>query len=351
MNAEPASVLDFFDAATSIEPDEKQPSMLYTVLPTMVQNRIPTFPSIRRALSDMRGPQRPSSASRNVSEDTLPRTPPPGYTSRPTSAVLSQYSSNSDPFDAGEDEDAFHEAFSETPPSSMNTPPAFAISETRTGIKWKYANQGVGLSTQAYAESQSARIDETSVVLTRQMYIHSLTYLLRGLPTTLSPEETLSLQAALPPNLIIQAPCTHDLSFSNPDVSPPADPSILHRIIAIIVFETFALIQFLLPYIKLCLGHAYRFERKHNVTQRLMNSGIMGADALRRTGLQLTHTICQMNNGKVGIALNDLALWTIRGVTGGLQQGIQEGVSMMGEERPRTPARMKPGSAKGKKRM
>ncbi|KAL1594550.1 hypothetical protein SLS60_010310 [Paraconiothyrium brasiliense] len=308
MNADQGPALEFFDAATTVEVEEKRPSMFYAVLPTMVQDRIPTLPSIRRALSHMRM----------------------------------------------EDEDLFQEALSENLASATSTPPPFTVSEIRTGIKWKYANQGVSLSAQAYAESQCSRLDDTSTILTRQMYIHSLTYLLRGLPSTLSAEETISLQAALPPNLVIATPCDHDLSFSHPDAStsPPSDPSILHRIIATIVFETFVLLQFLLPYMKLFLGHAYRFERKHNVAQRLVNSGIMGADAVRRTGLQLTHTICQMNDGKVGLALNDLTFWCVRGITGGLQQGIQEGVGLLGqgpameEERPRTPGR--PGSARGR---
>ncbi|KAK7179607.1 hypothetical protein PSPO01_14335 [Paraphaeosphaeria sporulosa] len=350
MNAEQGSALEFFDAETTLQVDEKKPSMLYTVLPAIVQDRIPTLPSIRRALSDMRATSRPLNNPRTASDTSLPRSPPPGYTSRPTSAVLSQHSSNrSSIYNTRDDEDMFQEALSESMASPLSTPPPFAVSETHTGIKWKYANQGVSLSAQAYAESQSPHLDDTSVILTRQMYIHSLTYLLRGLPTALSPEEAISLQAALPPDLVINTPCDHDLPFANSsrDTSPPSDPSILHRIIATVVFETFVLLQFLLPYIKLFLGHAYRFERKHNVAQRLVNNGIMGADAVRRTGMQLTHTICQMNDGKVGVALSDLMFWCVRGVTGGLQQGIQEGFGLLGrdEERPRTPAR--PGSARG----
>ena len=180
------------------------------------------------------------------------------------------------------------------------------------------------------------------------MYIHSLTYLLRGLPSTLSPEETLSLQAALPSNLAITAPCSHDLTLSHADSSPPSDPSILHRIIATVIFETFVLLQFLLPYLKLFMGHAYRLERKHNVAQRLVSSGIMGADAVRKTGLHLTHTICQMNDGKVGVALSEVSLWVVRGITGGLQQGIQDGVGMMSEERPKTPGGSRGRGVKGK---
>ncbi|KAJ4359667.1 uncharacterized protein N0V89_000223 [Didymosphaeria variabile] len=283
MNAEQGSAQEFFDAATTIEVEEKRPSMFYSVLPAMVQDRIPTLPSIRRALGDMRSSSKSFNMSRNASEVSLPRSPPPGYTSRPISAALSQHSSNRSSLDtAVEDEDLFQEVLSENLASPMSTPPPFTVSEVRTGIKWKYANQGVSLSAQAYAESQCPRVDDTSTILTRQMYIHSLTYLLRGLPSTLSPEETISLQAALPPNLFISAPCDHDLSFPHPDdsSSPPSDPSFLHRTIATLVFETFVLLQFLLPYIKLFLGHAYRFERKHNVAQRLVNTGIMGADAI-----------------------------------------------------------------------
>lgn len=66
--------------------------------------------------------------------------------------------------------------------------------------------------------------------------------------------------------------------------------------------------------------------------QRLVNNGITTADSFRRTGLQLSRTICQMNNGKVGRALNDFALWWIEGLTGGVQQGVREGVIMLSND-------------------
>ena len=115
----------------------------------------------------------------------------------------------------------------------------------------------------------------------------------------------------------------------------PEDASLLQRVTAILVVQTFVLIRFLLPYIKLFIGHAYRFERKHRVTERLVNNGMMTADSLRRTSLQLSRTICQMNDGKVGKALNDSAIWWVGGLTGGLQQGIREGVMMMSNDNSR----------------
>jgi len=198
----------------------------------------------------------------------------------------------------------------------------------------------VSLSTQAYGESNTLarKDDETTTFLTRQLYIHGLTYLLRGLPTDLSPEETLSLQAAIPQDLafIQNEPCAHTaapfIQESTTAHGASQDSSLLQRITAMIVIQTFVLIRFLLPYIKIFIGHAYRFEREHKVTQRLVNNGIMTAGSLRRTSLQLSRTICQMNDGKVGKALNDLALWWVGGLTGGLQQGIREGVMMMSND-------------------
>jgi hypothetical protein len=114
--------------------------------------------------------------------------------------------------------------------------------------------------------------------------------------------------------------------------SEKQDPSLLQRIIALIIVHTFVLIRFLLPYVKILISHAYRFERDHRVTQRLVNNGIMTAESLRRRSLQLSRTICQMNDGRVGKALNEVVLWWLAGLTGGLEQGIREGIVMMSKE-------------------
>ena len=177
-------------------------------------------------------------------------------------------------------------------------------------------------------------IDDTSPVLTRQLYLHGMTYLLRGLPSDLTPEELLSLQAAAPQSLVAaQAdPASHALvprsgqSQVARDV-PPQDPSILHRMTATLVLQTFIFIQFLLPYIKIFLAHAYQFEREHQITRRFVNGSITTVDDIGRRSLRLSQTICQMNDGKVGQAINEMTIWWVRGVTGGMQQGFEEGLS------------------------
>ncbi|KAF2247918.1 hypothetical protein BU26DRAFT_428910 [Trematosphaeria pertusa] len=310
--------------------------MIYNVLPAVVQNRIPTLPSIRQSLSDIRIRTLHAKHIDAATDISPPATPPPGYTSRPGSAR-----SHCSSVVSTDGESTLHDDVSERPESLMSTPPPFSVFESKTGINWKYANQGISLTTQAYQESHALarRPDDTATVLTRQLYLHGMTYLLRGLPADLTPEETLSLQAAIPQGLVnIQnEPDAHAVvpfTQDNPMAcGAPSDASILHRVTAVVVFQTFITIQFLLPYLRLFAGHAYQFERQHKVTQRVVSNGIMTADALRRRSLQLSHTICQMNDGKVGQAINDLTLWWVRGLTGGLQQGIADGVTVFSNER------------------
>lgn len=188
-------------------------------------------------------------------------------------------------------------------------------------------------------------LDETPPVLTRQLYLHGMTYLLRGLPADLTPEELLSLQAATPQSLADSH--ADSTGYSLIPRSPhnqlqqkvsPQDASMLHRITATLVLQTFIFIQFLLPYIKIFLAHAYQFEREHQITRRLVNGSITTVDDIGRRSLRLSQTICQMNDGKVGQAINEMTIWWVRGVTGGVQQGFEEGLSR--ERRAREQAKV-----------
>ena len=49
-----------------------------------------------------------------------------------------------------------------------------------------------------------------------------------------------------------------------------------------------------------------------------------------KTGAQITNSICQMNDGKVGQSINEFAVWWVQGVTGGIHQGGGEGLVLLG---------------------
>jgi hypothetical protein len=354
MNSEQALETDL--DVSFFELEYMEPSLIYNVLPTVVQNRIPPIPSLRRAISDMRARK----GGFGVNAESIPDSPPPNYTTNPSSAVSrsGENSNRSSVVFSDGDTSANDGYFGHLGHlgSEYNTPPVFSISERRTGINWKYAKQGmpetlrthdatddpkgVSLSMQAHSESHilARNYDETSASLTRQLYIHGLAYMLRGLPVDLTSEETVSLQAAIPESLVhIQdVPCTH--TEATPTQKPnaqrfPYHASLLHRITAVLVFQAFVLIRFLVPYITVFVAHAYQFEKEHKVTQRLVNNGILTAEFLRCKTLHLSRTVCQLNDGKIGRALFDLTLRCVEGLTGGLQQGIEEGFEIMAKGR------------------
>lgn len=129
------------DAATLVDTAELKnfrASMIYQVLPAMVSSHLPTIPSIRRSISEIRD-RRFHSKTSSITELPLPGTPPPGYTSKPCSgsATPNRHSL------VGEAEVDFLDDVSERPSSSMSSiPPPFSAYETKTGVNWKYAGQG-----------------------------------------------------------------------------------------------------------------------------------------------------------------------------------------------------------------
>ncbi len=170
--------------------------------------------------------------------------------------------------------------------------------------------------------------------LSRQLYIHALTYLLRGLPVDLSPEEQLCIRSAIPFEIVDSftvRPFGDKLLAAHAEGFRPfresdAEPSVIHRLLASGIIHTCFLIQLLLPYVKLLVGQMYRFEREHHISEKIFSMSINTVDELGKRSLEITNAICRMNNGKVGQALAEFASWWVREVAGGVHEGIVEGM-------------------------
>ncbi|CBX91587.1 predicted protein [Plenodomus lingam JN3] len=113
--------------------------MLYQMLPTVVTSRLPTLPSLRKSLNEVRNRGLHSKSS-SLSVASEPTTPPPGYSTRPGSS-----SATPNHFSLGftETEFDFSDDASEQSSLSGSAPvPMLGAHETATGINWKYASQG-----------------------------------------------------------------------------------------------------------------------------------------------------------------------------------------------------------------
>ncbi|KAL6712259.1 hypothetical protein ACN47E_000136 [Coniothyrium glycines] len=306
--------------------------MLYHILPAIVTSRVPALPSLRRSVTSYRTRSLHSKSS-SLTEITPLGSPPPCYSSRPVSGSAT-------PDHRFRDSSLeFSDDAAERPRSSGNAfPTVSATYETETGVNWRYASQGVSLMSQAYREASNPvhDDDETSTALTRQLYMHGITYLLRGLPADLAPDEKSSLYAAMPQDLTYPPMASHSQALmplsqriSAAQETPAPEPTMLHRITATCVFQIFILAQFLLPYIKILLAQAYQLERKHQITRRVVDTGVATMDELGRRSMHLSQMVCRMHGGKVGQAIEEMTILCVKSVTGGVQQGIKDGLSTM----------------------
>jgi hypothetical protein len=193
----------------------------------------------------------------------------------------------------------------------------------------------IGLNLLSLAVKESSAISQDhrlgNASFARQLYIHSLTYLLRALPTDLRTEEQLSVRSALPAGVVeplrLEVKPDHDSSAAN-------QPSLLHRTLASTIVQLFIFFQFILPYLKYLLHSAYQYDREHKILEKVLSQGIETVDIIGKQGLTLTGAIYGMGDGKMGQMITRTAAWVVEGVTGGIHEGVGEGMVIMGARRP-----------------
>lgn len=118
----------------------------------------------------------------------------------------------------------------------------------------RYTEVGSTLVVDAVREATSSK----EVDLTRRLYVDGVTYLLRGLPTDLSPDEQLRVQAALPPQLADE---------QNPGDMKPAHASATRQIVARLTSYLVLLIGTFMECLQRLCQDFYRFERTHRISK------------------------------------------------------------------------------------
>jgi len=275
---------------------------------------------------------RPSSGSSTSSASSGMRTPEAGYST--SAMVLSDTR-------AIAADDGLMDYFVESASSDEETltprrrrAQGMELSENKSGIGWKFANQGISLLSLAVDESSSIAHDPNfgNASFARQLYLHALTYLIRALPTDLTTEEQLSIRSSLPQGIV--EPLHLEANGSTqPSSASDSQPSLLHRVLASTIVQFFIFLQFILPYIKYLLSAAYQYDREHKISEKVLSQGIETIDTLGKTGLSWTGAIYGMGDGKVGQIITETAAWFVEGVTGGIHEGVGEGMVIMGAPR------------------
>jgi hypothetical protein len=102
-------------------------------------------------------------------------------------------------------------------------------------------------------------------------------------------------------------------------------PSMLHRLLAEFILQIFVLLKFLMPHLIYFVGVLYGFEREHRISERVFVSGVNTLDAVLKMG----DSVCKMSDGKVGQVIGKFMDWCIRGIIGGLQEGVGKGLAII----------------------
>lgn len=173
------------------------------------------------------------------------------------------------------------------------------------------AQIGSHLLNAALVESQQQ--DPQRQAFSRQLYINGTAYLLQGLPSDLTEQETVHIQSALPKSL--------DRS-THPDYAlyKSPTPSILHRSVATTVMLFLLLLRLTLPHIKYFLAKTYSYERSHHVTEDALAWSISLLNDLGKLGMDILRTA--MNKRPVV----EVITYCVDGICGGLNEGLRQGI-------------------------
>lgn len=295
------------------------PSLLNTILPVAVRSCLPQLRSLRRSRSGCN-----TSDNRYVRHD--------GSYTAPKTEVC-------EPF-----RDELNSSACPIRLSSKYFSASEAPSVKDNGIGLKYANQGAqalliptktqltksaGLGLLETAVAEASVPEPRNQTFSRQLYIHALAYLIQALPSDLSSAETVCLDDAL----------SHGLRRHLQHNPPPSQthqqtPSILHRLTASTIIQFFLVCQLLLPYIQYFLHKAYRYERTHRVSEKIFATSIKTGDRIGRLWWDIIHAISRLPDKKLAAMLASILLWWVEGISGGIHEGIGEGMSIIGVRRP-----------------
>lgn len=302
--------------------DRDAVSLLYTSMPEILRKRMPAFRSLRKTASSY---SRPATHQRSASDtsETSHSLPPP----YPGSNRTSISASDDDLLD-------FYSPACSRPQSSDSANP-HTRAAVHDGVDWKYAGQGQALLELSTREAHSALPD---AAFSRKLYIDSVQYLLNGLPSDLSVEEDIGLRAAIPAQLressdsaetsvVVQTAAEDDALYLD---QSSTRHSTLHQAVASITVHIFLAVAFILPYIQLLLQQAYRYDREHKISDRVLAQGALTADVIAKQLLLLANSVYEMHDGKVGMVVRDVGLWWVHGVSGGVYEGVGEGMQALG---------------------
>ncbi|GKT85413.1 hypothetical protein Ct61P_03263 [Colletotrichum tofieldiae] len=299
-------------------------STVFSMLPTSLQSRLPPLRSIRKSASMQTLTSSRQSHTRSLSglDGVHPNLTQARIISESTeehmSLVATEHHQSSRMYEMRSTADK-HE-LDRRQAEQYRQQQQQAASEC-SNVDWRFAQQGLALIAVAQDElRQPSR--RPAVDFERKAFLDGVEYILKALPSDLNEHELHRLRTSTPSNFIPR---------------PPRRPGVLavagREPRATAVVNIFVLIHLALPYIILLLRLAARTEREYRISENLVGAGMGLANAIGSKGMRITGALCNVGDGRIGQALTEAIAWTVEGLTGGLSDGVGEGLSIVAPKR------------------
>lgn len=115
--------------------------------------------------------------------------------------------------------------------------------------------------------------------------------------------------------------------------STPTEPTLLHRTLSTTILLTCILLSLLLPYLKSLLRALHQIEREHRLSERLLLSTCVVVESAGRSGADVGRKFVRASGeGRWGLYVRMWAEWVGREVVGGVWEGVERGVGVLGGE-------------------
>jgi hypothetical protein len=85
-----------------------------------------------------------------------------------------------------------------------------------------------------------------------------------------------------------------------------------------------------MPLIKQIMFHLYQYDRSHRITERVTMFTLNIAHKASRGSINIGSTILNMYVGKPSNAVSGTAAWWLEGIAGGIYEGVEEGMVILG---------------------
>lgn len=307
-------------------------SLAGDLLPQFVRSRLQTVPLLRRLVGQ---------------HDSARRTPPDVDQVSPDWSVLRSSASVQDDdmsIIASSRSSSSHAsgtivAMSEPSPSraSFDDVSFYAPEESKSGVEWKFAFEGCTLLVRALREASSPVPHPT---LTRRLYLDGLAYLLRALPQDLDDVEGIQLQQSMPSQLDLPARRRRSMPDTLPvdarkHVHVGRDHhTTLYNLSARVTLAMLFVLHLVLPYVRVFISHIYNYERKCQMTERVVANGFYVGSTYHSPNYQYRQWMRRILTAHYIGSVWRRSINTVQQATEGIQDGLIQGATMAPNDKP-----------------